>query len=184
MILGSLRDNIARIYLRRRASKMKRQKVLYDFASAKHVGVLCMPQNETNTAKLKNFLHYLSRKGIKYTVFGYFDVNKIPENFLYLKDMDFITQQDLNFFFIPKSPAVTKFINEPFDMLINSCLSDYFPVEYIAQLSMAKCKVGIKREGECGYDLMLDITKNQTIEFFLKNLEVYLSNLKNTEIKT
>ena len=168
--------------LRLKAAKMQRQKKLYDFASAKYVGVLCSPQDVFTTAYLKEFLHSLSRKGIKYSVYGYFDGETIPENFLYLKDIDFITKQDLNFLFIPKEPVMQKFVNEPFDMLINCNLNDYFPVEYMSKLSMAKFKVGIRREeGEQPYDLMIDISKNPTIEYFIENLEIYLSNLRNPQ---
>jgi hypothetical protein len=113
-------------------------------------------------------------------VLGYFDGKSIPENFLYWKGIDFFTQKDLNFFIIPKNPMVDKFINEPFDMLINCNVNDYFPVEYISRLSIAKCKVGIMREGDACYDLMIDIKKNQSIEYFLKNVEKYLSNLKHS----
>lgn len=167
--------------LRRKTAKMKRQKTLFDFASAKHVGVLCSPQNEVGTEHLKTFLHYLSQKGIRYTVLGYFDGKKVPENFLYWKGMDFMTHQDLNFFFMPKGPLVDKFVNEPFDILINCNIANYFPVEYMSQLSTAKCKVGIMREGELNYDLMIDIQNNRTIEYFLKNLEVYLANLRHPQ---
>lgn len=160
---------------------MKRQKMLYDFATAKYVGVLCSPQDEVNTGHLKNFLNYISQKGIKYSVFGYFDGKNIPENFLYWKGMDFITRKDLNFFFIPTNPIADKFINEPFDMLIVCSIDDYFPIEYIAQLSVASCKVGVKHDGESNYDLMIDIQKNRSIEYFLKNLEIYLSNLKHPQ---
>ena len=166
--------------LRRKTVRMKRQKMLFDFASAKYVGVLCSPQDEFTTAQLKNFLHFLSQKGIKYLVLGYFNGKNIPENFLYWKGIDFFTQKDLNFFFIPKNPMVDKFINEPFDMLINCNVNDYFPVEYMSHLSVAKCKVGIMREGDSCYDLMIDIKKTPTIEYFLKNIEKYLSNLKHS----
>jgi hypothetical protein len=167
--------------LRKRSVKTKRQKMLFDFASAKYIGVLCSPQDEVSTGHLKTFLHYLSQRGIKYSVFGYFDGKKIPDNFLYWKGMDFITRQDLNFFFIPKGPVADKFVSETFDMLINCNIANYFPVEYMSQLSAAKCKVGIMRDDESGYDLMIDIKKNQTIEYFLKNLEVYLSNLRHPQ---
>ena len=162
---------------------MSRQKALYDFASAKYIGVLCAPQDEIYTTHLKEFLHYLSRKGVKYSVLGYFDAEKIPENFLYLKDSDFITQTDLNLLFIPQTAIAQKFINEPFDMLINCNIANYFALEYISQLSIAKCKVGIMREGDSGCDLMIDISKERTIEFYLKNLEKYLSNLRNPNIE-
>jgi len=164
--------------LRNKSAKLKRQKKLYDFATAKYIGILCSPQDETGTGHLKDFLTFLSQKGIRYSVFGYFDGNDIPENFLYWKGMDFITRNDLNFFFIPKSPVVDKFILEPFDMLINCTVAPYFPVEYISQLSVAKCKVGIMREKEPCYDLMIDIQKEPTIEYFLHNLKIYLSNIR------
>ena len=164
--------------LRKKSARVKRQKMLHDFASAKYVGVLCSPQDELNTSHLKDFLYHLTQKGIQYSVFGYFDGNNIPENFLYWKGLDFITRKDLNFFFIPKNQIVDRFIHEPFDMLINCTVTQYFPVEYISQLSVAKCKVGIMREGDSCYDLMIDIHKNRTIEYFLKNLEIYLANIR------
>jgi len=178
VIFDTVKLKIANMLLRKRSARMKRQKMLYDFASAKYVGVLCSPKDELSTRHLKNFLYHLTQKGIQYSVFGYFDENEIPENFLYWKGLDFITRKDLNFFSIPKNQIAERFIREPFDMLINCTVTQYFPVEYITQLSVAKCKVGIMREGESCYDLMIDIQKNHTIEYFLKNLEIYLANIR------
>ena len=177
-MLESFRLKIAGMILRKRRGRVKRQKMLFDFASAKYIGVLCSPQDETSTGHLKDFLQYLSQKGIRYSVFGYFDGTQVPENFLYCKGMDFITRKDLNIFFIPKSPLVNKFICEPFDILITCNIANYFPVEYLSQLSVAKCKVGIMRKDESYHDLMIDIQKNSTIDYFLKNLKIYLSNLR------
>lgn len=181
MIFESARLKIARVLLRRKSIRTKRQKILFDFASAKYIGVLCTPQDEITTKHVKDFLQYLSQKGIRYSVFGYFDGKTIPNNFLYWKGIDFITRRDLSFFFRPKNQVVDKFIREPFDMLINCSIAGYFPVEYMAQMSMAKCKVGTMREGESCYDLMIDVRKNQTVEYFLKNLEIYLSDLKHPQ---
>ena len=169
--------------LRQKSEKVKRQKTLFDFASARHIGILCSPQDEISTGHLKKFLHYLSQKGIRYSVFGYFDGKAIPENFLYWKGIDFITQQDLNFLFIPDNRMTEKFISEPFDILINCNIVNYFPMEYMAQLSVAKCKVGMQSEGDSYYDLMIDVQKNRTMEYFLKNLEIYLSNLRSPQIE-
>ena len=178
VILEGLRLKIAGMLLRRKEVRVKRQRILYDFASAGYVGVLCSPQNEVDTGHLKDFLQNLSQKGIRYLVLGYFDGNQIPENFLYWKGLDFITRKDLNFLFIPEGTMVEKFISEPFDMLINCNIANYFPVEFISQLSVAKCKVGIMHECEPSYDLMIDIEKKRTVEYFLENLEKYLSNLR------
>ena len=177
----NIRLKIAHFLLRKGYAKVKRQKMLFDFSSAKHIGVLCSSLDEPSTVHLKNFLYHLSQRGIRYSVIGYFDGKTIPENFLYWKEMDFFTRKDLNFFFIPDIPMVGKFVRESFDMLINCNIAGYFPVEYISQLSVARCKVGIRRDDDLCCDLMIDIRKNQTIEFFLKNLEIYLTNLKNPQ---
>ncbi len=153
--------------------------MLFDLATAKYVGVVCATEDEASTSLLKDFLHLLTQKGIKYLVLGYFDGKKIPDNFLYWKGMEFITQNDLNFFFIPKSPAVDKFINEPFDLLINCSIKEYFPVEYVAQMSVAKCKVGTLHKDPSDYDLMFDIEKQKNVGYFLENLKLYLSDLRN-----
>ncbi len=155
--------------------------MLFDFASARYVGIVCATEDEAGTAHLKDFLQYLSQKNIKYLVLGYFDGKKIPDNFLYWKGIEFITQKDLNFFLIPNSPTADKFISEPFDMLINCSTEKYFPVEYIAQLSQAKCKVGVMHGEDSCYDLMIDIKKRPTVEYFMENLKIYLSNIRNPE---
>lgn len=169
--------------LRKKSVKTKRHKMLFDFASAKYIGVLCSPKDEVTTRYIKDFLQYLSQKDIQYSVFGYFDGKNIPDNFLYWKGIDFITHKDLNFFFMPKYQMVEKFVQAPFDMLIDCSIANYFPVEYITQLSVAKCKVGMMRESDSCYDLMIDIHKNQTVEYFLNNLEIYLSDLKHPRIE-
>ena len=167
--------------LRRKNARAKRQRMLFDFASAKYIGVLSSPKDEVSTGLEKDFLSFLSQKGIKYSVLGFFDGEIIPENFLYWKGIDFFTRKDLNFFSIPKNPIVDKFIHEPFDMLINCTITQHFPVEYVSQLSVAKCKVGIMRDGASYYDLMIDIQKDRTIKYFLINLVKYLSNIKEAQ---
>jgi hypothetical protein len=70
-------------------------------------------------------------------------------------------------------------MTEPFDMLLNCSMNRYFPVEYMVQVSVAKCKVGISADNFSDYDLMIDVGKQKDIGYFLDNLRLYLSNLRN-----
>jgi hypothetical protein len=178
MFLENIRLNIARRKLRKRTANLKRQKALYDFASAKSIGIICASADEKSVHILKEFLQFLSQKNIQYRVLGYFNMKKIPNNFLFWKEMDFFTQKELNYFFIPASPTVDKFIATPFDMLINCSMEPYFPIEYIMQSSVAKCKVGISDNQY--NDLSLELKKRE-IGIFLENVRLYLSNLRKTE---
>jgi hypothetical protein len=181
VILEKIRLKIANRLLRKKISGLKRQKTLFDFASAKYAGIVCASENETSINVLKDFLGFLHQKGIRYFVLGYFAGKKIPEKFLFWQGMEFITQNDLNIFFIPKADVVDKFVAEPFDMLINCSIHPHFPVEYVAQTSVAKCKVGVLNDGNPNYDLMIDIGKQPSIKYFLDNVKLYLSNLRNPE---
>jgi hypothetical protein len=152
----------------------KRQKMLFDFSSAKTVGIICASVNERDYI-LNNFRHFLSQRGIQYQLLEYCNGKKIPENNSFLNELDFFTQKDLSFFFIPHSPAVNKFINRPFDMLINCSMKTYFPVHYVMGVSRARCKVGIGNEEE--NDLSMDIKKKE-IGYYLENVKLYLTNLR------
>ena len=179
MIFENIRLKIGSLILRKRRAKVNRQKALYDFATAKYVGIVCNTDDEDSTNKLKTFLQFLSQKNINYLVIGYFDHKKVPDNFLYWKGFEFFTRKDLDLFFIPKIGAVDVFIQQSFDLLINCSIKEFFPIEYIIQLSSAKCKVGVLHSDDSGYDLMIDIKQQETVEYFLENLQLYLSDLRN-----
>ena len=157
MFLENIRLNIARRKLQKRTAGLKRQKVLYDFASAKFIGIICASVDEKSVHLLKSFLQFLTQRNIHYQVVGYFNMKKIPNNFLFWKEWDFFTQKELPFFFTPTSPTVNKFIVTPFDMLINCSMESYFPIESIMRLSVAKCKVGISDSPD--NDLSLELKK-------------------------
>ena len=60
---------------------------------------------------------------------------------------------------------VDAFIKEPFDLLINLSLEDYYPIRYIIALSPALFKVGKFDANEIYLDFMIDIEKEkQTIK--------------------
>lgn len=175
MWFNNIRLKIGRRKLHTKTTVLKRQRMLFDFSSAKTIGIICASIDERTILILKEFLHFLSQKSIKYQVLGYFNTKNIPESYLFWKEMYFFTQKDLNFFFIPRSPAVDTFIRYPFDMLINCSMETHFPVSYIMGVSAAKCKVGIGNEKE--NDLSLDIKKKE-IGYYLENVKLYLTNLR------
>ncbi len=178
MFFGKTRLRIAKRLLQKKNAKVKRQKRLFDFATAGYIGVICSTDNADSVKCLKEFLSHLTNKGIKYLVLGYFNGKQIPENYLYWKDMDFITQKNLSFLYVPQGETVEKFIAEPFDILINCSMEERFPIEYIVSMSKATFKVGIMHQDYSSYDLMVDTSKKNTVEYFLENLELYLSDLR------
>lgn len=67
-------------------------------------------------------------------------------------------------------------IDEPYDCLISYHKKDILELDLITAMSKARFKVGLSKEEERLYDLIIDI-KPQEIEVFKKELEKYLNIL-------
>jgi hypothetical protein len=74
-------------------------------------------------------------------------------------------------------------MNEEFDIVIDLCMHDCFPLNYVSGLSKAKFKVG--RYGEKNsaiYDFMLNVNPTITLNDYMKEVIHYLSIInKNQE---
>jgi hypothetical protein len=110
---------------------------------------------------IKNFSKVLINKKIEVSALGYVHSKKLIDHYLYRKGFDFITRNNLNWYYKPVSDTVSEFIEKPFDILINLSLEDYFPIQYIVALSSSSFKVGKYFEEPNYMDFMIDIEKEK-----------------------
>ena len=72
---------------------------------------------------------------------------------------------------------VSKFTKEDFDILIDLSNGDHVPLNFIFKESKARMKVGLRdSRAALQCDFMIDLGDNPTIDKYLQNLDVYLSN--------
>lgn len=90
---------------------------------------------------------------------------------------DNFCKKDLDWLWRPKSEITTQFKQQKFDLLINLCQTDCFPLEYLAVSIDANYKIGALTDYPNNYDLMLD---SKSLEKYLEQVSFFINKFSNT----
>ena len=173
--LKKIQEQIGFVLLGRKIKKTVREREVHNFKTAKLIGVVFNATEQKNYEKIRKFLSFLSDKKIRVIALGFID-NKNALNFYsYQTGVNFFSHKNLNWFRQPKCEAVNNFIDLKFDILIDFTLDKWFPIQYIIGLSKAKFKVGKLMDNDSNYDMMIDISKNDSIDYLMQQSTHYLS---------
>ena len=84
-------------------------------------------------------------------------------------------------FFQPNGKVLTNFIEEPYDILIDTSINAFFPFKYIVSNSQAKFKVGRQElEYSDRFDMMIKVEEGKDLRYLLRYIDHYL-NIINKE---
>ena len=173
-----IKHKIGWFNLKRKLKSLKRKVITHNFKTAKTAGILFNSPDEKSFEAIKEFLSFLSQNELKVIALGYIPSKKIPENYLMRKGFNFYCKSDLNWYYKPKNEIINKFINQDFDILFDLSIKEYFTVNYVGSLSKASFKIG--KQTENAYpDFLIDINKNNTVEYLIEQIKYYLNILNN-----
>ncbi len=177
----NLRQKIGCFLLNRRKKKLKRNREIQNFKSAKNIGILFYvnKNNQQDLDKVLDFLLFLEKENSNIKALAYINKKNIPYQFFNNKGMLYFCRKDLNIFEQPKNNAIGSFINEEFDVLIDLNIEGVFPLKYVSSLSKAKFKVGKYFHHLNGHDMMLNIDTNNTLDYMIEQTKNYLTIIKN-----
>jgi hypothetical protein len=128
---------------------------------ARHIGIVYDATEPASFEVIRDLGKLLSGKAEKVDILGFVNSKKLDDQYLYRKGLDIISLNDLNWFHKPISPVAEKFIKEPYDLLLNLSLNDYFPILYIVTLSSAAFKAGRFTPSDESLDFMIDIEQEK-----------------------
>ncbi len=136
---------------------------------------------EASLKEVKNVIRHLKGEfGIREILaITYADVseNEIPVYLGHLKELDFISREDLNWRCKPHE-FITELNRKNIDLLIDLTQSPMMPLEFVIAESNARLKVGrTSSEMEKYMDVVLSLGDGSSNKDFLKHVEYYLSNL-------
>lgn len=142
-----------------------------DIYNAKSFGILYDASTEHEFKVVKEFFKDLRVYGIQANSLGF--VNHTEKTFhpLARPESDYFFKHHLNWYNKPAGVEVNNFIEKPFDLLVNVSLHDFYPLDFIAAASAAKCKIG-RSEGRFAhiYDLAIEtkgITDSKTFVYLI-----------------
>jgi len=172
-----IKHKVGNYYLKKRMQENPRMVTTCNFDTAKRVGFLFEANSREQFEKIKAYLGTQVDKGLEIFAIGYVDADQIDDYFLLRKNINFFCKKDINWYYKPTPPFIDQFIDVDFDLLIDLSMRSIFPLEYISKASRAKFKVG-RQIVFPHLDLMITIDENATLNFFLEQLEYYLTILK------
>lgn len=180
ILFKSIRQKIGNSILHRKLRNRERKKGIFNFTTSKNIGVVFKTDTQSDFELVKRFLQFLSDQDNKVVALCFVDSKKVPDYYLLRKGFNFFSRAELSFFFLPKSQVILDFVERPFDMLIDLSIDSNFPLFYISNLSKARFKIGKQKKQQNQFDVMIDISKNNTVESLIDQIKHYVPVLCST----
>ncbi|NTW31502.1 MAG: hypothetical protein HGB12_02560 [Bacteroidetes bacterium] len=175
-LFDKIRQSIGWFLLNKEVVKMHRNRFISNIDDAKTIGILYDASSEEIYNKVSEFVKYFQNKQKNVKALGFVNFNQLPHYCFPKLTCDYFTKRDLNWYYKPTNSRVIDFINEEYDIMIDLCMNDCFPLIYVSAVSKAKFKVG--RYGEKYsdiYDFMLNVNNTISLEDYFKETIHYLS---------
>lgn len=140
---------------------------------SKKVGILFDATRETNRKSINNFCNKLRGRGCNVTLLGYINKNlkhNLFDFLIYHKGM-------INWYGIPGSSDIDRFISNDIDILINFDTEDRKHLHYISALCRAKFKVSMAHKNGIPYHLILESKFQDDLNDVILELEIQLRKI-------
>ena|GEM_PF-151911 len=178
-IFTTIRVRLARYFLGKLSSRLKRQRQAINLDQAGDIGIAYSLLTEEEYAAMGRFVKSLQDKGKKVQVLGYYKGKKAPVYYAPKLAYDLLLNSDLDILLRPVSEFSDKFIDYPFDLLIDLSSPEDFPLAFVVELSKAGFKVGQGKPGVPGpFDLLIESATPLTVEELIKQVVHYTSTIE------
>lgn len=177
--LENIRKYFGKRSLKSELQKVSRVKRPVNLKNADSIGIIYLLSDEEEYNRVTNFTKTLQDQGKKVHVIGLYHYNRIPVFYIPKLSYDLLLPKDVDMFFRPTAAFVSRFLSEPFDMLIDLSSPDNFTLHYIASLSVAGFKIGRKIDDRAlPYDIMIDTGPETSSQELIDQIVHYTSNLE------
>lgn len=156
-----IKATVGKYVLDQKIRDLKRATRVCNLTDAKNIGIIYNATELTSFDLIRDFTRKIATEKARISILGYVHSKQLVDHYLYRKGFDFFYKGNLNWYYRPVSDVTDKFIAEPFDILINLSLEDYYPIRYITALSPAGFKAGKYAPDDQYLDLMIDIEKEK-----------------------
>jgi hypothetical protein len=178
--LDNIKEKLGRRIL---PSKINQNRLIEvsNFHNARSVGLIYREKGEGFYILVKQYVKYLKAEhGIREVLaMSYIDQkNHVPHYHLHRLKFDYFTKGELNWKMQPDCDQVNRFVQNPFDILIDLEREPVLPLLFLLAESHAKFKIGYYSQPmEEFYDLMIDVKPEATFDEYVQQVNHYLTRL-------
>jgi len=161
-----------KLHLKEVEKGIQQKKSPGNFTGLAKVGILMDATEESVRSSALTFVEKLKKEAGVVQIIGYVDRKEVKEELPF----DNFCKKDLDWLWRPKGAATLEFRQQKFDLLINLCQADCFPLEYLAVSTTANYKIGALTDYPNNYDLMLD---SKNLDKYLEQVNFFLVKFSN-----
>ena len=176
-LLNDIKEKTGKYFLKRRKSK-KRDVITRNFELSRSIGLLFKAESESDFILVKQYRKHLqSEYGIKSVeALGWVNEKDMPDYTVTQRGFTFLNPTMTNWYFRPEGEDYEKFINTPFDILIDLSFEEVVTLRFALKQSNAMMKVGRYHDEDYHlYDLTLNLPENTLLDEYLKQTDKYLN---------
>lgn len=173
--LENIKNRFFNSVLEQRGAFGESKRALMNFDTAMRFGIVYDSTVVGNDILITKTSEFLKNKGKEVTVLAFLNDKETHQK----ADVTIFNRNDINWYGVPKSDAVTNFCNQPFDVLLCAYHAPLRPLEYIAHLSKAACRVGIfNLEKTREFELMIQPERGANMQQILQSMITLLNQIK------
>jgi hypothetical protein len=178
-LLNTIQSSLANFKFKKELKKSVSQREVIGWEAGKKIGLLYDATNDTDFEVMKQYVKQVRSQQKEVLALGYINKKVLPQSRFPQLGLDFFTKKDMGWKMIPNNLAVSNFIKESYDIVINLSDNTIFPLSYIAAISKAKFRVGRfdKHYVHC-YDMMIETNNETDMKSLIQQTEDYLKKLK------
>ena len=143
------------------------------FSEAQRIGVFFEATDLMVRSQALTFIQQMEQSKKRVTSLGYFDGQQQKTDHFSFKTF---TKSELDWLGRPRRDIISTYTEPVFDFLICIYQDQCHPLDYLAALSSAHCRIGSQAEQAEYYDLIID-TSSKEIRTYLKEVAFYLNKI-------
>ncbi len=182
-IFPNLRTKVSRLAVKRIQKNRKRNKKVFNLSTARSIGIIFDGTDLKNFDGTFSFYRSLKEKGFQLSVLAYVNAKNIPDKYLFKENLSFLTTNEVNWYYKPKSKAAQVFFDKQFDILINLDMNNIKAISFISTISLARFKVGRYSAENKFSDMSIKLDREPTLEFFIQQVMHYLELINRPDLR-
>ena len=175
-LFKNIRMKIGDTILKNKVARNRRKAHYSNINHVKNIGIVWDASMIDDFAFLSRFYQKMHEGKTEVRIFGYFPGKILPSQLTAIRYLSILKREELNLFYQPVSTETKKFVDKPFDVLIDLNFKKLLPLQYISSLSNAGLKVGIfeSETRNPPFDLMIELKGPVNVEEYLNHVLFYL----------
>lgn len=162
-------------YMKQRLQQHRAQHKTITLQDANSIGILFDATKEENAVWVRRFASELEKQKKHVNLLGFINSANAQEQTAYPS----FSRKEVTWYLQPAHHIPNDFLEKPFDILINACITELATLEYIATFSNAKFRIApyFENKTHCA-DLFICLKNTDALPDFLRKTLHYLQMIK------